>query len=81
MTEQINQIIALVAGGHVYLQSVYNDTDEAGEPVAGNSYYVGYFCAGAEDATPLPGQQAGQVYETDGIASLEGAPLHLDVPF
>lgn len=81
MTEQINQIIKTFNDDYVYLQSVYNDVDESGAPVAGNSYYVGYFCVGEEDATPLPGHQPGQVYEAEGIASLEQAPMYLDRPF
>lgn len=81
MTEHINEIISPPGSGHFCLQSVYNDTGSEGQTQAGNSYYVGYFCAGAEDETPQPGQQPGQVYKVDGIASIDNAPDDLEPPF
>lgn len=80
MTEHINQIVTLSDDSHIYLQSLYNNVNDAGQPVAGNSYYVGYSCLGADDPTPPPGQQPGQVYQTEDIASLERAPLLLGTP-
>lgn len=80
MTEQINEIINFAGSRHFYLQSTYNDTDFEGQPQAGSSYYVGYFCTGAEDASPLPGEQPGQAYETSGIASIDNAPDDIEPP-
>lgn len=81
MIEHINQILTLTDNRKFYLQSVYNDASATGEPLAGNSYYVGCACADADDPTPLPGHQPGQVYETDGIASLQNAPAQLAAAF